>query len=335
MGYPEPDVATGWQTDLGVTVSTHEDAVALPLVSGGRRGKLLVGALYERSGRLIGDSQRAKRNRAWSGNPLQVDLPPTSTSDHLPGRTFFAGHLLHIFGHLLLELVPRFWPALDYSAFDRVLLYPARAGRSSTKPSFAAYEQDTLSALGIDPSQAVAVGDRPIGLDEVTVSTPAFVLKRGVDPSFVVPFDRLRASFGAPSGGSRRVYLSRTRLADRHRAATNEDEIEMIFAAAGFEIVHPQELSIAEQVALVGSSSAIAGCDGSALHLGAFARPGTVLLAIDSRVVLNQFMLDRVRGLHAVHVLAADAALDDRASAWRADLDAVRAGLAVAGLEEA
>jgi capsular polysaccharide biosynthesis protein len=295
----------------------------------------LLGSLYDHRGHLITDSKRAKLNRAWSAQPQVIALPRSRLTQRVAGRTFYAGHLLHVFGHLLLEMLPRFWPALDFGEFDQVLFRPARAGRNSGSPDFEPYERDTLIALGVDPEQVVLVGDRPLVVEDLTVSTPALVLKYGVDPAILVAFDRLRSAFAGTGGDTdRRVYLSRTRLTDGYRKATNEDAIETMFEGAGFEIVHPQELTLAEQVATVAAATAIAGCDGSALHLGAFARPGTVLLAIDSRVVVNQFMLDRVRGLDAVHVLAASTALDDRASTWTADLGAVRAGLAVAGLRD-
>lgn len=336
VGYPSAEIATSWGTDLDVALATHDGAVALPLASGGRRGQLVLGALYERHGCLIPDSQRAKANRAWSGNPDAVDLPPSADRVHLSGRTFFGGYLLHVFGHLLLETLPRFWPDLDYGAFDHVLLYPTRVSRGGTQPCFEPHEVDVLTALGVDSDTAVMVGDRPLQLEEVTVSTSAMCLKSAVDPAFLAAFDRVKAALqgGAVrvTDSDRRVYLSRSRLSDRFRRATNEAEIEALFAATGFQVVHPQELTIAQQVALVGSAAAIAGCDGSALHLAAFATPGTTLLALDSRVVINQFMVDLVRGLDAVHVLAVDAPIDQRSAAWRADVDLVRSGLVAAGL---
>ena len=101
---------------------------------------------------------------------------------------------------------------------------------------------------------------------------------------------------------------------------------------AGFDVIHPQEMSICEQAIAVGGADVIAGCDGSALHLAVFARPGTVLLALDSRLVPNQFMIDTVRQLDAVHVLASGAPVSDRTVDWVADLGQVQIGLAAAGL---
>ena len=92
---------------------------------------------------------------------------------------------------------------------------------------------------------------------------------------------------------------------------------------------------MADQVGLISRAEVIAGCDGSALHLALFAKPGTTLLAIDSRELVNQLMIDEVRGLDAVHVMANDRPAQERDTEWTADLDLVREAMAVAGLDPA
>jgi capsular polysaccharide biosynthesis protein len=91
--------------------------------------------------------------------------------------------------------------------------------------------------------------------------------------------------------------------------------------------VHPQELSIPEQIAILRGADVIAGCDGSALHMSAFSRPGTKLLAIDARTVPNQFLVDQARQLDALHVLAVDEALPGRSASWVIQTDRVQAAL--------
>ena len=83
-----------------------------------------------------------------------------------------------------------------------------------------------------------------------------------------------------------------------------------------------------DQVAVLRNAKVIAGCDGSALHMSAFSRPGTKLLAIDSRTVPNQFLVDQARQLDALHVLAMDQALD-RADRLRGHAQTDRVQLAL------
>jgi capsular polysaccharide biosynthesis protein len=124
------------------------------------------------------------------------------------------------------------------------------------------------------------------------------------------------------------VYLSRSHLNPRRkRLAKNETAVEAFLVKHGFTVIHPQELPIPDQVAIMRNAEAIAGCDGSGLHMSAFARPGTKLLAIDSRTVPNQFLIDQARGLDSLHVLAVREALDERSASWRIQIRKVKAAV--------
>ena len=79
----------------------------------------------------------------------------------------------------------------------------------------------------------------------------------------------------------------------------NEPEIEAAARRAGLQVLHPQRLGLPLQIALMAEAQAIAGTDGSALHLAAFARPGTRLLSFDTRDVVNQRIVNAVAGLDA------------------------------------
>lgn len=334
VGFPDT-VSRTWRADLAVEVRTYEGAMAFPLARGTDAEHHIVGAVYDRNGRLVIDTERAKSNRAWAGNHSRC-RGDDGGATRVAGRTFFAGHLRHSFGHLLLEVVPRFWPKIDYSAYDQLAFYPTRVVRRPKDLQLEPYAREQLEALGADPSRAIVVSGGPLVFDELTVSTAAFFLQHSFSPRVTAPFDLIAERFAATRPHEhgptpRRVYLSRSRLTSGRRAQ-NEHSIEALARSAGFDVLHPQELPIAAQVAAAQGAEVIAGCDGSALHLAAFARPGTKLLAIDSRAVLNQFMIDEARQLDAVHVLAAVEALHDRSEEWVADLALVRLGLEVLDL---
>lgn len=331
VGFP-PDGEPTWRADLAVELRSYADATAMPLAYNEHVPHQIVGAVYDRDGGLILDSERAKRNRAWAGNFSQLSLRGGSSAARIPGRTFFGGHLRASFGHVLLEVVPRFWPEHDYPAYDTVVFYPTRVTRRAKELNLEGYAAALLRALDVDPAKARLISGEPVVFDELTVSTAPFLLQRGFSPSATVPFERIAQRFATADGSAaldpppRRVYLSRSHLETGRRAA-NEDAIEAVVRRAGFTILHPQEFPIETQVAAVRSAEAVAGCDGSALHLAAFAKPGTKLLAIDSRIVTNQFMLDHARQLDAVHVLAVDRAIGSRTDTWVADVAMVLRGL--------
>lgn len=330
MGYPGDIAVPAGATDLGVELTSYSSALALPLLEAPRKARL--GGVYESTGRLIVDSQRAISARVWRSNPPgwrgrrtqpEWSLPPTRMS----GRSFFGGHYSPGFGHVLLEIMARFWPDADYGEYDQIICYPRR-------PDFviadAPYFSVLLDCLGAAPSQLRLVQETPLLLDQLDVATSAFLLKSAADRRFFELFDRIGDRLAAANppvaGLSDRIYLSRSRL-DSSRRATNEERIEDLMRKRGFTVHHPQEMAFSEQVARVRAAQVVAGCDGSALHLVAFARPGTRLLAIDARAVPSQFVLDAGRGVDALHVLAVAAELTSRTGRWTADLALVEQAL--------
>ncbi|MEO6394348.1 MAG: glycosyltransferase family 61 protein [Devosia sp.] len=88
-----------------------------------------------------------------------------------------------------------------------------------------------------------------------------------------------------------RVYLSRSRIAARK--LLNELEIEALFRRYGFEIVHPELLSIPDQIQLVKNAHIVAGPAGSGMHHLLFAPPTTKALIFEPEhwfVELDQYI---------------------------------------------
>lgn len=77
-----------------------------------------------------------------------------------------------------------------------------------------------------------------------------------------------------------RLYLSRSRFAGWHGIA-NEAEVEQALFDVGFAIVHPQELSLPDQLALYAGADCIVADYGSAAHNALFAPRGTAVFCIN------------------------------------------------------
>jgi len=63
----------------------------------------------------------------------------------------------------------------------------------------------------------------------------------------------------------------------------NEVEIEEIFAGHGFEIIHPQQLSFADQIRIAHRAKVLAGFSGSQMLLSMFSEPDTQVVVIEPR----------------------------------------------------
>lgn len=321
-------------TTLPLTVSRHANATAISL-HGTVEGNRNIGAAYDHEGRLIAETQRAKSEQRW--NPSPAVLPALDREPRLlEGRTFFAGRNAGHFGHILLETLTRFWADLDYDAYDHFLTIPSHGISGDTGRS-SLFGKLVLVA-GLRYRKFVTALEQPILCESLDVPSAPFLVAAAADPRFLDVFDRIgsrveRRQYRRDlSGLPARVYLSRSHLkinprsADK-RSADNEEDVEALLAKQGFQTVHPQELPLHEQIAIARRAEVLAGCDGSALHLAIFSRPGTRMLALDTRRVPNQFLINQARGIDAVHVWAATEEVPNRMANWMVDLDRVTAGL--------
>jgi hypothetical protein len=108
------------------------------------------------------------------------------------------------------------------------------------------------------------------------------------------------------------IYLSRTRVVGGWHKIINESDVEDTFRSAGFQIVHPLELSLREQLAIYRNAICIAGQYSSALHNSLFARRGIKVLSLN-RINWYQSMITRLRGQYLGFVPPDDGLMRD----WR------------------
>jgi capsular polysaccharide biosynthesis protein len=95
----------------------------------------------------------------------------------------------------------------------------------------------------------------------------------------------------------------------------------LVLVLSVVHVVHPETLPITEQIELVRGARVLAGLSGSALHLSAFAEPGTQVLTVGDRRDLGkpmpaQTMLDEACGHRSMFVRG-----DDDLARTLADLD--------------
>ncbi len=313
---PHLDVPTPPWREPGVT--RVDEAIVTPFARGGLRAvrsptRWMTGAVHRADGRLVPRSQylwHGIRNAPIAADPPQVEVP--AQARRLGGTRLYAGHWSNHFGHFLLETLPSFWPVPEGALTGIVAHRPPR-GQASTDgpprrtstPTLAPWQADLLALAGYGGLPVHVVQGRHLRVERLVVPERPVLLKRWVQPPAVALWQRMAVAAGPP-GPHRRVFLSRTRFQadhpDRARTSGGWDALlESTASQAGFEIVHPETLPIAEQVALVRGAAVVAGTSGSALHLSVFAEPGTRVLTIGDqrspqKPVRQQSLLERAVG---------------------------------------
>ncbi len=244
-----------------------------------------------------------QRNAVLTKAGVDFAEPPAGLDDAepLPGRWFHLdNHMVGHFGHALSEQLSHLWGWQRARELDPSL----RALVFTDSGSLAAWQRDLLSAGGVDPDE-VHVGTAPLRVETLVGCTPMFSRPAFVHPAIRATYDAVGAALEARAGtapGPRRIFLGRR---SAKRACTNAAELVAEFTAAGFEVVHPEDHPLAEQVAMVRRAEVVAGFAGSGMfHVALAGRPShVVLVASESYPAHNEYLMSAVLG-HRLDVVA-------------------------------
>jgi hypothetical protein len=193
----------------------------------------------------------------------------------LKGRWLFGGWLRGHFGHMVNESLGRLW-AVDAAPWAGIVflrygrdlpqaaaaLTPAR-GREKLLEAF-------LDLLGI--TAEVVVAEQPVQVERLVVPEQCRLgpTEEDLDSHRVLR----RYLAGAAARGivpaepiPEKVYVSRSQLEAHKAKFVLETAIEANLARAGYAIVHPERMSLTDQVLLYRGARTLIFAEGSAVHM--------------------------------------------------------------------
>ena len=257
------------------------DVVALP------RQIVLSGDLMLPESFTTADGRRQRNPTVDKISPRLARRP--EVPDDLPVLEARYLHLENVmprhFGHALTETMSRFWgwePGLRALVFDE----------SGELPG---WQRDLFGAAGIDD---VHVATGPVRVETLVGVTPMFSRPSFAHPDLRATYDAVGAALQARSSATAwpdKVFFTRR---PGKRSCRNAAELEAEFTAAGFEVVHPEDHPLADQVAMVRTASTIAGFAGSGMfHLGLAGGPKqVVLVASEAYPCHNEYLMSALLG---------------------------------------
>lgn len=242
------------------------------------------------SGVLRADGSWCALSQGWIRARKPMPAPTLAKDEpvgHLAGAHLFGGHFRGHFGHFLVESTARLW-ALDHLpvAVESILYLPYRGEVGAIEKAMEGHER-FYRLMGITPPvrtfgtplrvERLFVPELGFGWSERYAGSPAYrAFMQG----------RLRAAV-APEG-SKKLYISRARLAAQRGGVLGETVIEENLARAGYEVFHPERHPLEVQIARYRAAERIVALDGSALHLAAYVTdPGTRVAMILRRSRAN------------------------------------------------
>ncbi len=202
--------------------------------------------------------------------PLCVSMDDAllDAAESLPEAVLWSGPAFTVFGHMLLDFLPRLEMILGH--------FPSRT--AIYNPPLLGWAED-LVRMNF-PAAPIHEGSMPPILRCGVLHVPTFLRRNNiVAESLVRPLwrnvgQRMAAASANTPGRGKYLFVSRRKWHKRSYLA-GAAEIEAFLQGRGFTIIFPEEMSFAEQYAAFAGADVILGEDGSGLHNSIFSKPGT------------------------------------------------------------
>ncbi len=195
----------------------------------------------------------AEGHRFIGGQQYSKQLPPLPASQVVDQEVIYGGPFWNHWGHFLIESLQRLWYT-QYSSLPIVWLKGNSA--HNNEPFFNARHEEVFKLLGINNTHLYL--QTPTTFSKVHFPQSGFELGPYGHPQQAEFLGRHKGHVHK----GKYVYLSRSRF----NGCVNEKALEQLLENIGWEIVFPEELSVAEQVHILTSAEVCLMLAGSAQH---------------------------------------------------------------------
>ena len=241
------------------------EALMLPMLEGDGPDRQRGGVLVDQREHLASRQLRARREQPTTAAPLHEwhcsTRPPAKA---LAGTWLLGGFLHEHFGHFLSESLPRLWPLLESnrSGIDGILFIGHDGGVSTLSAS----QQELITHVHGNAKVPVRICTTPLRVEQLLMANQASTLGPLSEPTdaYLALLKQHQPQRTGSSVGAR-LYVSRSRIASSSRLI-GERLIEAVLLQAGFQIFHPQENPIDEQLRTYLAADTLVCCEGSAIH---------------------------------------------------------------------
>lgn len=271
-----------------LSVREYENVVCLPRRIAFRHNVILPESFPDTALSRLRNSALAEWAPLFVGEP---DVDPKA----LPGSWFYLDNQLRgHFGHALSEQISHLWGWSAAKARNpelKALVFSYRGNE------MAGWEYDLLAAGGVSGDD-IHMADEPVRVESLVTTSPMFCRPSFVHPKIADTYAQIGAALALKARD--RVWPDRIFLSRRFgkRSCHNTAEVEALHARNGFEVIHPEDHPLADQVRLVREASVIAGFAGSGMFQIALAGEPkhVIVIGSDSYPAHNEYMMSSVLG---------------------------------------
>jgi capsular polysaccharide biosynthesis protein len=264
-------------------LSRHEEVISYPLRPGkstNHAGGLIDGKTYELLDEAVLVANKKPRQELPSLTPDDLRILP-----YLEDTILYGGIVYNHFGHFLIESICRLW------AYDYFKKYNLKIGFYAPwgKPRYL-YRNNFVNQVfrGFNiPLDKIYFLDRPLRLKQVIVPSQRYGFDHLGQPDheFLEFIRSFHFDFGLPKAfaGAEKIYVSRSKLPISAGRPVASEIFEKYLAANGYQILHPEQYTLYQQLSILKNAQKIIFCDGSAVHSCILIPDLTAQVAVISR----------------------------------------------------
>jgi capsular polysaccharide biosynthesis protein len=234
------------------------------------RGKLIPHSL--RTSGISGDSFRNQNAQKLNFFKIIRILVGCIKARRFLLNNYYCGPWFYVFGHFLLETLTRI--GLHENVKNHNLVFHTMDSSAHHQSVFP-YQKRLIDLLGFKNSKIVLLTDHSFLLFNVKVLLPQVHFPTYISPLTPQVFQRITSCRKSSLDLGSKIFLSRSKLHPLHQRIPLGiiRELEILMQKSGFELLHPETLSVDDQISAISNAKYIAGPQGSALHLSVFGQP--------------------------------------------------------------
>lgn len=302
-----------YYTNRGLQAREYINAIILPVREGYDGNGCLAGGVVTAEGNFVENSAFAE-TKGYGYNYSKIG----SEVD----EAIYVGSLLNIFGHTFNDNVKKLWYLESTEAKESITRGAKIVYVTTGNRPLASYAVRFMELAGFDTSQWLHITQatrckRCIVPDDSFGCKDIF-LGGYYTHEFSAVIEKIKRSVLSISSGvntPKKVYFSRTAIADNSWREMGEACVEQVFRRKGFSIIHPEHLSLEEQLLYLMNAREFAATEGSISHGSIFCSPGTKVFIVRKVNQVNHYQLV-FNQLSDVRVTYIDAHQSVQANKW-------------------
>lgn len=284
-----------------LTAKEVENGIILP-AKGDPSVSWALGGVLDKDGNFIKESRT--KNEFVFGGVYEYDKNSVQQYDE---TVVFMGPFICHWGHFICDQISRLWYVLPDIKKYRVAYCGWNWGSEQT--SLWGNFLEFMHLLGLDDDQLIDV-KTPMQFRSVIIPEFSFIPNEFYTQNYYT--EEFKNIFRTVTGNVKvtevdvysHIYFTRGKFSGALSKERGEDKIEALFAANGYKVFSPEQLSLSEQIYYMNNCEYIAAISGSITHNLLFARSGQKVIVLNKMDSKNEYqmLIDNIMDVNISYV---------------------------------